>query len=91
MARGGYRPGAGRPRGGATLRLGREARRAADPLAYLLGVLADEAADPARRDRAAIALLPYLHARAQPLGAKAAAAAAAQTAERGTEWERLLA
>jgi hypothetical protein len=90
MSRGGYRPGAGRPKGSATMRLQPEARTAADPLTYLRSVMADEAADPARRDRAAIALLPYLHRRADAGGKKAAAEAAARDAEAGTDWERLL-
>lgn len=90
MSKGGYRPGAGRPKGSGTLRLQPEAREAADPLTYLRGVMADEAADPARRDRAAIALLPYMHPRADAGGKKAAAEAAARDAEAGTDWEKLL-
>jgi hypothetical protein len=33
------------------------------PLAYMLGVIRDETADPARRDRMAIAAAPYFHHR----------------------------
>ncbi|MCB4820748.1 hypothetical protein [Roseicella aerolata] len=62
----------------------------ADPLAYLLSIMRDPNADPARRDRAAIAALPYLHAKMEAPGKKAAAEAAAAEAERGTVWERLL-
>ena len=89
MARGGYRPGAGRPKGSPTIRLTAEAQEAPDPLTYLRSVMADPNADPARRDRAAIALLPYLHPRAEA-GGKKAAEAAARDAERGTDWEALL-
>ncbi|TCZ61270.1 hypothetical protein [Roseicella aquatilis] len=91
MPRGGYRPGAGRPKGSPTIRVPELAAEGeADPLAYLLAVMNDPAADPARRDRAAIAALPYVHARADAGGKKAAALAAASDAESGTEWEWLL-
>lgn len=99
MARGGFRPGAGRPRGSRAAggaasahptgpRTG--AAGPADPLAYLLAVMNDPEADPARRDRAAIAALPYLHARPGAEGKKGAAARGALDAEDGTEWEGLL-
>jgi hypothetical protein len=87
--RGGYRPGAGRPKG-STVQATAEARAAADPLQYLLAVMADATADPARRDRAAIACLPYLHPRADAGGQRAAAENTATTAEPGTGWEKLL-
>ena len=90
MPKGGYRAGAGRPRGSATVRLHPKAQQAPDPLDYLLGVMRDPEADPARRDRAAIAALPFVHARADAGGKKAAAEAAARHAEAGTEWESLL-
>lgn len=90
MPKGGFRPGAGRPKGSRTVTLTAEPQRVADPLAYLLAVMNDPAADSARRDRAAIAALPYLHPRADAGGKKAAAAIAAERAEAGTEWERLL-
>jgi hypothetical protein len=60
------------------------------PLDYLLAVMRDPQADPARRDRAAIAALPYLHARVEVPSRKAAAEAEAAEAERGTVWEKLL-
>ena len=56
------------------MRMLSEAQQAPDPLAYLLAVMRDPEADPARRDRAAIAALPYLHVRAEAGGKKAAPA-----------------
>ena len=79
MPRGGYRPGAGRPKkasagaapkaAAVTVRVPSEvsveARRAGlDPLSYMLAVMNDEAADEARRDRMAIAAAPFVHAKA---------------------------
>lgn len=90
MPKGGFRPGAGRPKGSRTVTLAADPQRAAAPLAYLLAVMSDPAADPARRDRAAIAALPYLHPRADAGGKKAGAAIAPERAKAGTEWERLL-
>jgi hypothetical protein len=84
MARGGYKPGAGRPKGSKTLHkrpetatpLGGEALAGAyrdllgidepkdeSPMEYGLRVMRDPLADRERRDRMAIALLPYLHKR----------------------------
>ena len=64
MSRGGYRPGAGRPKGSKDVAGGiRLAARQQTPLDYLLGVLNDGAADANRRDRVAIALLPFVHSR----------------------------
>ena len=60
------------------------------PLEYLSRVLNDPSADDARRDRAAIAMLAYCHAKPPPIGAKAAREAAAMDAEAGSVWERLL-
>jgi hypothetical protein len=65
--RGGFRPGAGRPR-----------NVPLTPIGHLLGVMRNPKAEPARRDQAAIALLPYYHATEDepvtgttPLGKKA--------------------
>ena len=65
MARGGKRPGAGRPVG-AIQRASKEARAKAaaegqTPLEYMLGVMRDREADPSRRDDMAKAAAPYLH------------------------------
>ena len=42
------------------------------PLAYCLEVMRDKAASPARRDRMAIAAVPFLHQRVVETGIKAA-------------------
>ena len=58
----------------------------------MLSVMNDPDADPARRDRMAIAAASYVHIRAADAkpGKKAAAEQAARTAERGTSWDQLL-
>jgi hypothetical protein len=58
------------------------------PLDYMLTVMQDEAADPLRRDRMAIAAAGYVHAKPGDVakGKKKAAEEAAQTAGHGTEW-----
>lgn len=72
MARGGYRPGAGRPKksGGQSkaslvAEANREARKSGmSPLEYMLSVMNDPAENPDRRDKMAIAAAPYVHAKA---------------------------
>jgi len=56
------------------------------PLEYMLGIMRDETADPARRDRMAICAAQYCHPRAanHPKGKKIAAQEAA--AEAGDGW-----
>ena len=93
--RGGYRAGAGRPRGSKTARLPAPATSEAEaaglsPLAYLLSVMNDAAEPVETRMRAAGLALPYCHAKPAPIGAKAAREAEAMDAERGTTWEELL-
>lgn len=69
MARGGYRPGAGRPKGSSketakadAPTIKREAKKAGlSPLDYMLQVMNDAEADDARRDRMAIAAAPFVH------------------------------
>lgn len=98
MARGGYRPGAGRPRKADRTPAPPKRERTATPalvqtpLDYMLGVMNDPGADDARRDRMAIAAAPYLHGRGSDRrpGKKEEAQAAAQTAEQGTAWDGLL-
>src|SRR5437868_3224792 len=68
MPRGGYRPGAGRPKGSKSERhqipmLPEQAATSRTPLEYMLAVMNDSAADPARRDKMAIAAAPFMHAR----------------------------
>lgn len=65
--RGGKRDGAGRPSGAIT-RASREAIRVAEhtgemPRDYMLRVMRDPKADPARRDDMAKAVAPYFHHR----------------------------
>ena len=95
MTRGGYRPGAGRPKGAKTLKLDQAGGAAAegisrDPLQYLLGVVGDESADPELRIRCAVAALPYTSPKAEAGGKRAKMQRDAATAERGTEWDALL-
>jgi len=56
------------------------------PLAYLLELINDEAADPRRRDKAAVAAAPYVHAKPGPDGKKRRQAAEARKAGQGTQW-----
>jgi hypothetical protein len=68
---GGRRPGAGRPRGSrnkvqTALIEAAVAGNALSPLAYLLAILNDPAADVRRRDACAIAAAPFVHARRSP-------------------------
>lgn len=71
MPRGGFRVGAGRPKGRKTTKSKQSGSitRAAGagnltPLAYMLAVMNDETEDPDMRARMAIAAAPYIHARA---------------------------
>jgi hypothetical protein len=86
MPRGGYRVGAGRPKGAKNGR----AKPANSPsaLEWLLSVVADESADPLRRDRCAIAALSFQ--RREKPGKREAAEIEAATAIDGTSWNDLL-
>lgn len=74
MARGGARPGAGRPRkeagsvpavkNEASANRPRKSLGGLTPLEYMLSVMNDDDQDPTRRDRMAMAAAPYVHARA---------------------------
>jgi len=68
MARGGYRPGAGRPKSASVkteVEVKREASKAGlSPLEYMLSVMNDDQAERDRRDKMAIAAAPYVHAKA---------------------------
>lgn len=71
MASGGFRPGAGRPKGAKTpkakpIKVAPDVKKAArqsgmSPLDYMLTVMNDTQADSERRDRMAIAAAPYVH------------------------------
>lgn len=91
MARGGSRPGAGRPKKTAApppdIAPAPDIARAAanadmTPLEYMLTVMRDPGADDARRDRMAQAAAPFVHARADSAapGKKEQAAERAQDA-----------
>ena len=91
--RGGYRAGAGRPRGSKTARLPAPAITEAgdlSPLDFLLAVMNDPAEPTEVRLRAAGMALPFVHAKPAPPTAKAKRQAEAMDAERGTSWDDLL-
>ena len=97
MARGGPRPGAGRPRKYPALPadLGLAARRSRlTPEQFLLGLLRHEGVDPTLRLQAARLLLPrFFEPPMKPvrrLGKKAQAELDAQSAAVGTSWEEIL-
>lgn len=99
MARGGYRPGAGRPPGsgkgqkepdGSIHDEGAAEPCASDleptertPLEYMLAVMNDQTADAARRDRMAIAAAPFVHGKIPEGGKKDALKEAAKEASGG--------
>ena len=73
MASGGYRAGAGRPRGSTSKKLSKKDVKAIKksaklsgmtPLEYMLSVMNSAEADDERRDRMAIAAAPYVHEKA---------------------------
>ena len=74
MARGGARPGAGRPKKAdgdvpkvtaSTVNRPRKSLSGLTPLEYMLRVMNDDEAEDARRDRMAMAAAPFVHARAE--------------------------
>lgn len=80
MARGGFRPGAGRPAGSkkkaaladpvSKAAAKSQPGNAKTPLEYLLSVMNDPTVSEERRDRLAIAAAPFVHARAGAEGKK---------------------
>ena len=92
MSKGGYRPGAGRPKGSknkttkkadiTTVKDG-AALENLTPLEYLLRVMNNPNEDTDRRMRAAIASLPFCHPRASALGKKEKQALEAEKASKG--------
>jgi hypothetical protein len=71
MARGGFRPGAGRPKGSKEGKSSPQAEVTStstvaltqNPLEYMLAIMNDPKADAVRRDRMAIAAAPFIHPR----------------------------
>lgn len=88
MKQGGYRPGAGRPRKGEPSMAQVAAGPRKKSQEYLMDVMNDPNIEPARRDRAAIALLPYQNQRIADarIGKKELAEEAARTAGQDSEW-----
>jgi phage terminase small subunit len=79
--RGGARPGAGRPPNEPVLLPNLPATN--DPLVFLLALMNDDAADSRTRLSAAVACLPYCHARISEAGIKDQAQTAAKKAGAG--------
>ena len=79
--RGGTRPGAGRPKSGPVLLPDLPATN--DPLAFLLALVNEPTADMRLRLNAAVALMPYVHAKAGETGKKDAKQDAAKKASAG--------
>ncbi len=79
MARGGFRPGAGRPKNGEPkapfIRSDEDANRprkflgGLSPLDYMLQIMRDDHADDARRDKMAMAAAPFVHLKPADAGA----------------------
>ena len=77
MPRGGYRPGAGRPKDSKTLRVDVRKRASATgqtPLEFMLSVMNDETQDMNTRLRMAAAAAPFIHGRKTRFGKRAQAA-----------------
>jgi len=94
MARGGFRPGAGRPPGSKKPKDGAAPVAAVvpptepagpkkNPLEYMLSVMNDPTVSEERRDRLAIAAAPFVHARAGAEGKKDERAARAKAVGAG--------
>lgn len=97
MPRGGARAGAGRPKKADSAKATRTrpydvkldaAAAGMTPLDYMLSVMMDPGADPARRDRMAQAAAPFVHAKPGEarVGKKESAQEAAESAGEGTDW-----
>ena len=79
--RGGVRPGAGRPKSGPVLLPDLPATN--DPLVFLLALVNEPTADMRLRLNAAVALMPYCHAKAGEAGKKDGKQDAAKKASAG--------
>ena len=92
--RGGFRPGAGRPKGSRTARMPATTTSTEagglSPLAFMLQLVSDESQPVEVRLRAAALAAPFVHPKAEAPSAKARREEGAETAERGTAWESLL-
>jgi hypothetical protein len=101
MARGGSRPGAGRPAGlpmvsrrvreiAAVIKAGKDRGEVthATALEFAMSVINDPAEPIEAKIRLAVAAMPFQHAKLEPrpIGKKEEAAAAAETAGQGSEW-----
>lgn len=92
MPRGGFRPGAGRPKKNKQDRTTEETHDenpselspvADTPLEYMLAVLRDPTASADRKDRLAIAAAPFMHPKKGESGKKEERASAAKKASSG--------
>lgn len=87
MPRGGARPGAGRPRKVPAVYDSGEVPDAVNaeltPIEYMMQVMRDQSADASRRDRMAVALAPFVHAKKGELGKKDERKNAAKVAATG--------
>jgi len=90
MARGGYRPGAGRrrkaddqPNAESETSIPVNPTENRTPLEFMLAVMNDPQQPPNRRDRMAIAAAPFIHPRAGEQGKKEEKAEAAKRAAGG--------
>lgn len=96
MAKGGFRPGSGRPKGAKNIKPSPKIDVAADiaaaahksglsPLDYMLSVMRDDTIDGNRRDRMAVAAAPFVHSKAEAAdgGKKAQKQASAEKAANG--------
>ena len=90
MAKGGYRPGSGRPPGSRNRPKDVGPPEDLTAVEYLNRLMNDRSAEPARRGRAASVLLTYENRLARTVTKKQQAEQAAATCHIGTKWERLL-
>src|SRR5690242_5945739 len=96
VARGGARPGAGRPRklktlaaeGSFALPSGRKQKPDELPLEYMLRIMRDPTVEDTRRDKMAALAAPFCHPRIADnrFGKRDAALEEAQRATEGSEW-----
>lgn len=98
MPRGGPRPGAGRPKGSGKglpheqghQQIALAKAKGLTPLEYMLGVMNNEAEEPARRDRMAQAAAPYVRAKLAPKAAGADELPSTEQKTAEAEWNDLL-